>query len=132
MLLFFLPRYLALSIVVLLGVALLHAVQPVRLGFVADVLAPPLLCLWLVRWYQGQHPPLQLSDRPRLTYGLAMLDALLQAALVFISVGSMQAIALSDAVLSFFSVVVFHTLMIYFALGYTISKGAVTPASKAA
>ncbi|WP_337878640.1 hypothetical protein [Rheinheimera sp.] len=132
MLMFFLPRYLALTILVLLGVALLHAVQPVRLGFVADVLAPPLLCLWLVPWYQAQHQNLQLTDRPRLTYGLAMLDALVQAALVFISVGSVQTSGLSDAVLSFFSVVVFHTLMIYFALGYAISKAAATPRSKPA
>lgn len=132
MLLFFLPRYLVLTLLVLFAVALLNAIQPVKLGFVADVLAPPLLCLLLVRWYQGREPALTLTSRNTLTYALAMLDAILQAGLIFISVGAAQALPFFDALLSFFSVVLFHTLMIYFALGYGISKFTAAPSSKLA
>jgi len=121
---YFLSRYFIFTLLLLLGVALLNAIQPVPLGFIVDVIAPPALCLLIARGYYRSATLLTTSERARLVYALAIVDALLQFSLIFIQIGTGQPISYSDALLSFFGVVVFHTLMIHFALRYASEQKA--------
>lgn len=121
MLLFFISRYFILTLLLLLLTAFFHVVQPLKIGFLTDVLAPPLLSIALVYWYKSHGHSVDLHQRARLSAYLAMVSAFLQGFSVFLAFNE-PTFKMTEALLSIVSVVIFHTLMIYFALGFAIER----------
>jgi hypothetical protein len=123
MLSFILSRFFAIQILVLLALALANYFSPLKLGFIQDVLLLPALTLLLVYQYcKKQNAFLTNEQSQKLIYALILSDALIQAVLTFSSpAGIIAAEHFTKAALTYTAVMVFHSLMIYFAVGYSKS-----------
>ena len=121
MLSFILSRFFAIQLLVLLALALGNYFSPLKLGFVQDVLLLPALTLFLVYHYcKKQKAFLTQQQSNRVIYALILSDALIQAVLTFSSnQGIIAAQHFTNAALTYAAVMVFHSLMIYFAVGYS-------------
>ena len=121
MLSFILSRFFAIQLLVLLALALGNYFSPLKLGFIQDVLLLPALTLFLVYHYcKKQNAFLTQQQSHRVIYALILSDALIQAVLTFSSnQGIIAAQHFTNAALTYAAVMVFHSLMIYFAVGYS-------------
>jgi hypothetical protein len=121
MLSFIISRFFAIQILVLLALALANYFSPLKLGFIQDVLLLPALTLFLVYHYcKKQNAFLTQQQSHRVIYALILSDALIQAVLTFSSnQGIIAAQHFTNAALTYAAVMVFHSLMIYFAVGYS-------------
>jgi hypothetical protein len=123
MLSFIISRFFAFQILVLLVLALANYFSAIKLGFIQDVLLLPALTVYLVYQYsKKQNAFLTTEQSQKVIYALILSDALIQAVLTF---SSPQGIIASEhfvnAALTYAAVMVFHSLMIYFAVGYSKS-----------
>jgi hypothetical protein len=120
MLVYILSRFFAIQILVLLVLALANYFSAIKFGFVQDVLLLPALTLFLVYQYcKKQNAVLSPSQNYKVIYVLILSDALIQAVLTFGSYqGFIAAEHFANAALSYVAVMVFHSLMIYFAVLY--------------
>lgn len=123
MLSFILSRFFAIQILVLLALALANYFSPLKLGFIQDVLLLPALTLLLVYQYcKKQNAFLTNEQSQKLIYALILSDGLIQAVLTFSSPAGIIAVEhFTNAALTYAAVMVFHSLMIYFAVGYSKS-----------
>lgn len=120
MLSFFISRFFAIQILVLLALALANYFSAIKLGFIQDLLLLPALTLFLVYQYsKKQNAVLTTEQSQKVVYALILSDALLQAVLTFSSPqGIIAAQHFTNAALTYAAVMVFHSLMIYFAVSY--------------
>jgi hypothetical protein len=121
MLLFILSRFFVFQLIILLLLALANYFSPLKLGFVQDVLLLPLLTIYLVYTYCRAHQGfLTSAEKTKVFYGLVLSDALIQSVLIFVSPqGMIPVTSFTSAALSYAGIMVFHSLMIYFAIGYS-------------
>jgi len=120
MLSFFISRFFAIQILVLLALALANYFSAIKLGFIQDLLLLPALTLFLVYQYsKKQNAVLTTEQSQKVVYALILSDALLQAVLTFSSPqGIIAAQHFTNAAFTYAAVMVFHSLMIYFAVSY--------------
>lgn len=120
MLPFIISRFFAIQILILLVLALANYFSAIKLGFVQDVLLLPALTVFLVYQYsKKQSAVLTTEQSQKVIYALILSDALIQAVLTFSSPTGIIAVQhFTDAALTYAAVMVFHSLMIYFAVGY--------------
>lgn len=120
MLSFIISRFFAIQILVLLALALANYFSAIKLGFIQDLLLLPVLTIYLVyRFSKKQNAFLNAEQSQKVIYALIISDALIQAVLTFSSnTGLIAAHHFTDAALTYAAVMVFHSLMIYFAVGY--------------
>ena len=123
MLSFMISRFFAIQILALLILALANYFSALKFGFIQDVLLLPAVTLFLAYQYsKKQNSPLSPEQSYKVVYALIVCDALIQAVLTFSSpAGIIPAEHFTDVALSYASVMVFHSLMIYFAVGYSKS-----------
>lgn len=123
MLPFIISRFFAIQLLVLLALALANYFSAIKLGFVQDVLLLPALTVFLVYQYsKKQNAAFTAEQNQQVIYALILSDALIQAVLTFSSPTGIIAIEhFTDAALTYAAVMVFHSLMIYFAVGYSKS-----------
>lgn len=116
-----LSRFFAIQILVLMALALINYFSAIKLGFIQDVLLLPALTLYLVYSFaKKQAAWLDETQTKNVIYGLILSDALIQAILTFSSpTGIIAAEHFSSAALTYAAVMVFHSLMIYFAVAYS-------------
>ena len=121
MLLFILSRFFIFQLIILLLLALANYFSPLKLGFVQDVLLLPLLTIYLVYNYCKAHQSfLTTAEKTKVFYALVLSDALIQSVLTFVSPqGMIPVTSFANAALSYAGIMVFHSLMIYFAIGYS-------------
>jgi hypothetical protein len=121
MLSFIISRFFAIQILVLLALALANYFSAIKLGFIQDVLLLPALTIFLVYQYcKKQNALLTTEQSQKVIYALILSDALIQAVLTFSSPqGIIVAQHFTNAALTYAAVMVFHSLMIYFAVGYS-------------
>ncbi|MGY5799158.1 hypothetical protein [Rheinheimera faecalis] len=121
MLSFIISRFFAIQILVLLTLALANYFSAIKLGFIQDLLLLPLLTIFLVYHYcKKQNALLTTEQSQKVIYALILSDALIQAVLTFSSPqGIIAAQHFINAALTYAAVMVFHSLMIYFAVGYS-------------
>lgn len=121
MLSFIISRFFAIQILVLLTLALANYFSAIKLGFIQDLLLLPLLTIFLVYHYcKKQNALLTTEQSQKVIYALILSDALIQAVLTFSSPqGIIAAQYFINAALTYAAVMVFHSLMIYFAVGYS-------------
>ena len=121
MLSFIISRFFAIQILVLLTLALANYFSAIKLGFIQDLLLLPLLTIFLVYHYCKKQNALLTTEQSRkVIYALILSDALIQAVLTFSSPqGIIAAKHFINAALTYAAVMVFHSLMIYFAVGYS-------------
>ncbi len=120
MLPFIISRFFAIQILILLVLALANYFSAIKLGFVQDVLLLPALTVFLVYQYsKKQSAVLTTEQSQKVIYALILSDSLIQAVLTFSSPAGIIAVQhFTDAALTYAAVMVFHSLMIYFAVGY--------------
>ncbi len=120
MLVFIISRFFAIQFLVLLALALANYFSAIKLGFVQDLLLLPALTVFLVYQYsKKQNAALTAAQSQNVIYALILSDALIQAVLTFSSPTGLIAVQhFTDAALTYAAVMVFHSLMIYFAVGY--------------
>ena len=120
MLPFIISRFFAIQILILLALALANYFSAIKLGFVQDVLLLPALTVFLVYQYsKKQSAVLTTEQSQKVIYALILSDALIQAVLTFSSPAGIIAVQhFTNAALTYAAVMVFHSLMIYFAVGY--------------
>ncbi len=121
MLVFILSRFFAIQILVLLALALANYFSAIKLGFVQDLLLLPALTVVLVYQYsKKQKMALSTEQSQKVIYALILSNALIQAVLTFSSPSGIIAVQhFTDAAITYAAVIVFHSLMIYFAVGYS-------------
>lgn len=121
MLVFILSRFFAIQILVLLALALANYFSAIKLGFVQDLLLLPALTVFLVYQYsKKQKMALSTEQSQKVIYALILSNALIQAVLTFSSPSGIIAVQhFTDAAITYAAVIVFHSLMIYFAVGYS-------------
>lgn len=123
MLYFIISRFFAIQILVLLALALANYFSALKFGFIQDILLLPALSLFLVyQFCKKQKAVLTTEQSQQVIYALIFSDALLQAVLTFSSPqGIIAAEHFTNAALTYGAVMVFHSLMIYFAVLYSKS-----------
>lgn len=120
MLSFIISRFFAFQILVLLALALANYFSAIKFGFIQDVVLLPALTVYLVYQYSKQQKAfLTQAQSNKVIYALILSDALIQAVLIFSSPqGFIASEHFVNAALTYAAVMLFHSLMIYFAVAY--------------